>query len=240
VYGFRVCRNWRATLAFGVSLGCGHVERDEPNSGLGGFQNANGGITSSGRASALGGSTSGGSSAQGGASIAGTNGIQVGGVPASGGELNRAPTECDAPTPVPFDGGIVECADLSYRRLSPVACASQLPRSERIEYQFDTECWYDSECTAQANGYCDYGTCHYGCITDSDCGDGVCVCGDPVGLCRASECKTAADCWSGYPCMAVDLRYGFFCQRPHDECRSQTDCGPRRFCARGVCQDTPG
>ena len=159
----------------------------------------------------------------------------------AGGEGNRPPKPCEMPTPVALGGGVVECADYSYRRVAPVECASVLPRAERIEYQFNTECWYDSECTARGNGYCNYGSCFYGCRNDSECaGSAVCVCGDPVGRCIASTCRTSADCVPGYPCMAIDSSYGFFCQDPQGLCRSNIECGTGRQCVDGSCQPGPG
>jgi hypothetical protein len=146
----------------------------------------------------------------------------------------RPPSECRVPAAIPEGGGYVQCGDGSYRRETVAACASKLPRAERVEYQFASECWYDAECTAQAHGQCNYGTCFYGCTTDDECGPGaMCYCGDPVGRCVASHCRSNADCPADYPCSTVNPRRdGFSCQSPLDECHLDIECGPTLVACR--------
>lgn len=240
MYGVALSRSCR-TFVLGALVGCAHVVHDDPDAGSGGFDSApSGGSGSGGVSNTAGKFSTGGATVVGGAPLSTTGGISIGAA-STGGAGDQPPKQCEMPTPDPVGGGIVRCADYSYRRLVPAECPSLLPRPERIEYQFNTECWYDSECTAEANGYCNYGSCFYGCRNDSDCaGSAVCVCGDPVGRCIASTCRTSADCQPGYPCMAIDSSYGFFCQDPEGLCRSNIPCGVGNVCVQGVCQRGPG
>jgi hypothetical protein len=103
-------------------------------------------------------------------------------------------------------------------------------------------CTADAECTGKPHGYCapSYGVgpvpstnqCHYGCLTDTDCGTGyLCECGDPVGHCLPATCQTDADCPGELLCAAWSsanicgtVGESFSCQTAEDECNSAADC----------------
>jgi hypothetical protein len=81
-------------------------------------------------------------------------------------------------------------------RTEQLDCPITTPRKE-FECHSPTHggCAKDTECTANANGYCNDiadGTgcnCRYGCQRDADCKAGeVCLCGEPAGTCVASTC----------------------------------------------------
>jgi len=80
------------------------------------------------------------------------------------------------------------------------------------------------KCTAKPRGYCEAEapgasgagpvTCHYGCLTDSECGASeICVCGDPTygGRCVYAFCNTAADCTNGNRCGSSTACDQFSC-----------------------------
>jgi hypothetical protein len=77
-----------------------------------------------------------------------------------------------------------------------------------------------ADCTEKPRGFCDNGapgnnaasggappdTCHYGCLTDTDCGSNeICLCEDPKygGRCVFSFCKTDADCGPSTLCASA-------------------------------------
>jgi hypothetical protein len=82
--------------------------------------------------------------------------------------------------------------------------------------------------------------CVAGCVSDEDCAAGsICACGDPVGYCTPAACATDADCGPGLLCTAVSAgecarpQYcvgDFACQKPTDQCRQASDCGPKESC----------
>lgn len=81
--------------------------------------------------------------------------------------------------------------------------------------------------------------CYYGCSVDEDCGAGeICVCGPKAGVCSQADCVTDADCGDGVcagnslahvggaVCDAVVAApYRFACQTSEDECTGNDDCG---------------
>lgn len=151
--------------------------------------------------------------------------------------------------------GFQECANGLVHRAAKEDCPSLLPRKEpvqvtlaqalrrqvpefpedRVEVIVD-ECARDADCTAQPHGYCgtpifDFATmCEYGCVKDSDCGEGqLCMCDDPVGYCVLAECTVDDDC----PVNSTCAQYwptpgcppnGFACQSPRDECVVHSQC----------------
>src|SRR5690606_29167941 len=79
--------------------------------------------------------------------------------------------------------------------------------------------------------------CHSGCLTDSDCGEGmICECGDPMGTCVAAVCQSDEDCAGEARCASFVTDDGcgprtqFSCQTVEDECASNSDCGAGREC----------
>jgi hypothetical protein len=82
-----------------------------------------------------------------------------------------------------------------------------------------------AKCTAKPRGFCEAEfpgasgagpvTCHYGCLTDSECGASeICVCsGDPTygGRCVQAFCKTDADCTNGNRCGSSTACDQFSC-----------------------------
>ncbi len=98
-------------------------------------------------------------------------------------------------------------------------------------------------------------SCHYGCLTDSDCNDNqVCVCEDERygGRCLEAGCRTNEDCGAGLRCAVAFSVCGipeFRCETAADECILDSDCGEgdcyfldspgsgdgARACANAVC-----
>lgn len=105
-------------------------------------------------------------------------------------------------------------------------CPSRVPRldakciSKAPTRRPSEACTADADCGEKAHGQCDRAgmeagcRCHYGCVSDSECGDSqICVCEDPVGYCAESECGREG--CGGKACLAsppyVDVwRHGPF------------------------------
>ncbi|MCA9593580.1 MAG: hypothetical protein KC776_09730 [Myxococcales bacterium] len=187
----------------------------------------------------------------------GTGGIGGGtaGQGGAGGTTTGFP--CKDPKPVLVDGketGLVTCGTSTIARQEAKTCPTTLPRADTCTAD-QTDCTQDSDCSAQANGYCKFTPggggapstcgCAYGCTEDSDCGTGMrCLCGDPVGTCVAADCGSSADCGNGYECV-TSIAYcatpQLHCQGPADECGSSDDCDLGMYCTVGsqgnlVCQ----
>lgn len=154
---------------------------------------------------------------------------------------------CKSHTPLPNARGWYECDTGMKHRAKAKECASELPRKDAASTgDADSTCSSDADCSDEPNGYCapfhPYSTnfeCHYGCITDDDCGaNELCLCGSPVGRCVATECHTDAECGERALCAMFDLKTGesvdtfeISCQVPtHDQCGGAKDCGPDEIC----------
>jgi hypothetical protein len=143
---------------------------------------------------------------------------------------------CDNPQPYAEGGGYLVCEDKSLRVGERSACPTTLPRAMPTEPLFYEQCALDVDCTAAAHGFCAYGQCQYGCVSDDECAaDELCFCGADVGQCLRAGCRSDADCPAAYPCTG-NLPFGttnasFQCQTPLDTCESDYDCpGPRSHC----------
>lgn len=105
-------------------------------------------------------------------------------------------------------------------------------------------CISDANCTAGVNGrcmsdigpagcYCQYDTC----TSDASCGsDQVCACRDTLrwgngNTCVTGNCRTNADCPSGYCSLSQSNAVGYFCHTDHDICRNDSDCSGVQNCA---------
>ncbi len=153
--------------------------------------------------------------------------------------INRFPCE----NAVSSGSGYATCESGVTVRETVEQCSSSLPRSEpQTSVLVMGGCMYDSECTAQAHGYCSVPSyiggdssggafCNYGCTSDADCGAGnICVCGEPAGHCAQASCRSDADCLAGFHCATYDGSNGcnilaYACQKPNDECLVNADCG---------------
>jgi hypothetical protein len=176
----------------------------------------------------------------GGGSSISTGGISIGGQPPTPDPPMLPPLECRIPQPNPMGGGFVQCGTGEFERVAVEDCKSLLPRPERTPSRLADECWYDADCALQPHGYCAYGSCMYGCVSDSECGDGICYCGDPVGKCVAALCHSNADCSGGYPCYSANPSGGFACQRADGHCTNDGQCSLQAFCSFGECIVKPG
>ena len=113
------------------------------------------------------------------------------------------------------------------------------------------ECTSDADCVAQPNGQCVdwraisdvFQVCRYGCTSDEDCPpDNICRCGDVIGQCVSSSCRSDADCGDLLclehrgpdPCGNGD-NVSFSCAKAGTECRTASDCGEARLCVAGTC-----
>ena len=236
----------RALRAYGCAIawvfllaatGCGG-RAGSPNpvldTGAGGAT-ARGGTTHHAGGASAGASAAGGVISQGGAPVSfgglsasgGDLTIVVPPVPSSGGAPSGAAAnikhdmpKCWNPQDMREGGGFVQCGDGHYRRLEVANCSiNGLPRPEKVDYQVEKECWYDTDCTAKDHGYCVVGGCWYGCVKDADCGSGeICFCGDPIGKCVKSNCNTNADCDPDSACVSDRPQDGFHCFDPYGEC----------------------
>lgn len=158
--------------------------------------------------------------------------------------------------------GYEHCGNGMVHRVSRVTCPSFVPREEEIlgdeermlrslpddvrhalhEQPLDLaldECRRDSDCTRAAHGHCvkplpsGHPVCSYGCVTDSECPQGICLCGDPIGRCIRARCDVDDDCDSSAVCTWYSpapgcfFDDGFACQTHRDECATSADCGQR-------------
>lgn len=190
---------------------------------------------------------------------------------------------CVDPVPETVRGkptGYARCANGSKSRPTQLTCPSFLPRGEELVRRDERhmtaemrqlsreqrrrlgsqeDCRFDHECTQKPHGHCFEARpsgrpgCAYGCVSDSECSGGICVCGDPVGYCMPASCTTNRDCeapavcseYAPSPGCANDN--GFACQQPADECASDGDCSPnhcgwnasqqRRVCVVDYCMN---
>jgi hypothetical protein len=182
----------------------------------------------------------------GGASSSGSGAAVTGGT-ASG--PTTAPSACEPPL-TDLGGGWERCGNGMIHRQTIGSCTSRLPRPDAVVRTYpdpvpEAPCRYDSDCTEKPHGYCAWSEdgadiyCQYGCLTNADCNAGyVCVCGDPIGVCRAATCATDDECGAGLLCSdyIVDPGCGgqaFACQSAADSCAAESDCAPHEYCVRG-------
>lgn len=231
-----------ALVLLGAWLGACGGRASDPNDrpATGGAGSGTAGMTEPSGAGGAGASSAGASlvgsgsrgPSQGGASSAGTS--SAGPFP-----VTQAERACNEPAASPRGGGYVMCADGSLRRPRAAECASALPRSgPDTPLAFD-ECTRDTDCTEKLHGYCAYGACEYGCVSDEECpSDQACFCGAAIGSCVPAGCRSDADCPGDYPCTAF-VDFGFSlpdaiaCQSPNDECITTKQChdlNPRVSC----------
>jgi hypothetical protein len=245
-------------LALGVLLlpACGGVARSSSESASGASSlgvssgSGNSGVSAGSTGTSFGGTSSSAPinppSGGGGASAAGSDSTSM--VAGGGSSLGsagapvvvtRAALPCSSPTARPHGGGYTSCSDGSLRRVSAAACDAALPRASADLPLALTECANDTDCVASAHGYCAYGGCKYGCVTDAECAsDQACFCGDFIGTCTPANCRSDADCPTDFPCTAYQA-VGFAtpdelaCQSPEDQCLTDAQCGslnPRVSC----------
>ncbi|MET0794123.1 MAG: ferritin-like domain-containing protein [Polyangiaceae bacterium] len=213
--------------ALGASsvIACGGAYAADPGSEFGGAGNTAGATTNNGGSNTSGGTTTG----------TGTN---------------RYPCK----DPNDLGNGLIEC-DAFTHRMAAKTCTSPLPRPEPIPSSpLTAACTLDSQCTEKPHGWCASagsggswtpGTtyCDYGCVTDSECGSGqLCMCSDPVGRCvLTADCAIDAQCLPGFFCKTYDSSGGcgyttFTCQKPADECGSDSDCQARDPAVGNLCR----
>jgi hypothetical protein len=115
----------------------------------------------------------------------------------------------------------------------------ELRRLNRENYPIDPSrghCRFDRDCTRAPHGHCEepvpHGQprCFYGCVRDSDCSTGICLCGYPVGRCVRAYCTSDRGCPEPslctlyHPSPGCFYESGFACQKPEDECTVDQDC----------------
>lgn len=163
--------------------------------------------------------------------------------------------------------GVYRCDSGLLHRPEPIVCESGLPRPlppepepgmtalTQVDFLYDIEprywgplCTADAECTEKPYGYCaptylgDMGgvraACNYGCLQDSDCGDGfLCQCGDPAGQCVPATCRSDADCGADLKCGQWATQFicwtdvSYTCQSEADTCNTKSDCSEREYCS---------
>lgn len=162
---------------------------------------------------------------------------------------SKNPYPCKDPQPVVVAGqdtGVDSCGTISVRRREKKTCPEAMPRANPCSAT-QMNCTADTDCAAQAHGFCSYSqggggapsscNCAYGCADDSECPAGqLCLCGDPVGRCVPATCSTGADCGPGFDCISpVGQCYSstLTCQTAKDECSSAEDCALGEYCGVG-------
>lgn len=235
------------SLAAGLGgVACGTTRQGEP--GAPDETSESGAATGAGRAGATSNGTGGAQAHAGTTGLGGQPVLTEAPVLDLGGSASEAqapaPTPhaafpCDNPQPFALGGGYLVCEDQSMRIGERTACPTVLPREVPTLPLFFEECALDVDCTASANGFCAYGQCKYGCVTDDDCDGGLCFCGPEIGACAPANCHSDADCPADYPCTG-NHPFGydtasFRCQTPIDTCESDYDCpGARMHCQVSV------
>jgi len=232
-----------------LPLACGGAFSAKNDGEGGDAGTANGGTDAGGSATtacksmggkATGGKSSGGSQSGGGATGgANTGGANTGGATMGGATMGGGGNQFPCDAPMPAGDGYERCDDGTVHRPAIKECTSKLPRPPVMTAPTPQDvCASDADCTMKPHGYCVEGGgdappglyCEYGCVKDSECGDGqICVCGDPVGQCAQAKCKSDADCGAGLRCQSYDSSNGcgilaFACQTPADTCASEADC----------------
>jgi len=207
----------------------------------------------------------GGSSAQAGANAqGGTNpvgGMTSGGAGSTGG--TGSPRSCENPTVSPVTK-LTNCSNGLSHRAEATACTYTSPPPPSAGGEGggggeasaggSTPCTGSADCSTLLRGYCEFGgdaesVCRSGCLTDADCGGGVCLCdGTSPGRCTSGDCHVDADCGKDAFCAPVPPPPGcgspvFRCVTLQDECSTDADCAPLdRDCrvqiGRRTCVDT--
>ena len=202
---------------------------------------------------------------------AGGNGMQgagggssAGGSGAQAGSAGSGGVVCTESTPLVMgvDTGYFLCVGSAIHRTTPTACPNKLPMTGGpCSTAGGPGNCVDSGCTASPHGYCGTNSgggalicmCHYGCVTDAECGSGqICLCDASIGTCVTASCTKDADCQGGSVCLSYVVAGGcsattqFACTTPQDACRSNEDCkgdggfpnicghdGTKRVCMQG-------
>jgi Dickkopf-like protein len=268
----RVLRVALAVSAFALPLACGGRAVETRNSAATPGPSSAGNGSSVGAANdgvPFGGSTAengatggfgsvGGSAELGGSSSTVGGSAALGGASAAGGPSGALP--CTHPRPFMSDAtGYVQCDDYFYRASKQV-CPTTWPRAGEVPgYQPGvSQCRTDADCASQIplkDAYCALpldppprGTiCQAGCLSDSDCLDNyVCLCGDPIGHCIATQCKSDADCIPGMHCASTVDPYAcpehgiaLACQLPQDQCTIDAQCAGGFICRIDLNDDGP-
>jgi len=240
---------WLILGAIGVApIGCGGRSGNTETDGLEG--NLQGNAASAGSASV----PESGTAGAGGSGVVRDGGVSAAGTGAGGARPTAVPSACEGPL-TDLGGGWERCGNGMVHRRELGSCSSSLPRASAatapysdpasLDAGYFGECRFDSDCTANPYGHCEWspyaqGTyCEYGCVTNADCpSNQACVCGDPVGTCRPASCATDAECGAGLLCsdFVVDPGCGgqaFACQKAADECAAASDCPEDQYCVRG-------
>jgi hypothetical protein len=159
--------------------------------------------------------------------------------------ISLAACQCE-PARIPSPDGGTMCFGLGGRvpdehRATATACAP----STRAPPEPDgglPACTSNADCVGVGNGLfpnCLRGTCQFDpCLSDSDCGDGVCGCADDFyggnaqyhgNVCVQAGCHVDADCGTDGYCSPSHSRCGtyegFFCHCGSDPCvNAASDC----------------
>lgn len=130
------------------------------------------------------------------------------------------------------------CAD----GLTPIPTARECPLVESEDTcsgdGFEDACSDASDCTERPGGYCESVSsgigvscvCRYGCTTDADCADAICVCTEGGGRCQQNDCSSHEDCGEGQLCVEWRVSDGcngapprWSCTTEFDQCRPNAD-----------------
>jgi hypothetical protein len=164
--------------------------------------------------------------------------------------------------------GFVACDGAWSHRSTIMSVPSVVPRAARTcdatftSGQIGSDCHFDSDCPPlpyfspllpfcyDSVGRC---MCAYSCLSDENCkSNEICVFGvwgNPMGECRASNCKSDADCPMGYCASALvtidpaHCQPVYACTTTSDECLIDQDCetcGDDGGCfSKGLCRLGP-
>lgn len=165
---------------------------------------------------------------------------------AAGSDIPALDLPCDGAQP--FEGGL-RCDGGVLHREATGACSTRWSPLESISFDgsasFDSlggfGCHGDDQCTAAPDGHCvldeTLPTCHYGCLTDADCGTSqLCLCSDVGGICVTALCHTDAECGRESRCVGYEQcrETWFTCESPSDQCQADADCPGGADCVSDV------
>jgi hypothetical protein len=160
------------------------------------------------------------------------NGQLTGYAYTEGGALHR-PAQTKCPSLLPRAQAILSSRDR--RRLGLPPHGDPVP-PDVGQTDSEGDCRFDRDCTQSPHGYCfeplpsGDTRCNYGCVQDSECSEGICLCDEPVGRCVHAACTTDNDCAAPALCAVYSpspgcwFEDGFACQSPKDQCATDTDC----------------